>query len=263
VSAEDVRYFRKRLSRYEFLERGQDALKFLKLFETGHTTLRILDQADALFVKAAKAHDEALRHRLRNAGVILGLYSIVPLRNADAELIFGETLLWQANTWIVDTKVSKTKRWNQDHLVVPLEPEFARYIDKVILGDHARQLLPELRMHVLNRKRPLIVHPDGTKPEKHHIPRVFKEQTELSFTTTRTMLHTDQAICRGETGTRDAMAIAHQTSPKTAIKYQEKRVRQAAVVRIQDAAAERRTQLIAGSALDELENFMDSKDLPK
>lgn len=263
MSAEDIQYFRKRLSRYELLERGQDALKFLKLFETGHTTLSILDQADALFIKAAKAQDEALRHRLRNAGVILGLYSIVPLRNADAELIFGETLLWQAHTWIIDTKVSKTSKWNQDHLVVPLEPEFARYIDKVVLGDHPRQLLPELRKDVLSRRRPLIVHSDGSKPEKHHIPRVFKEQTDLSFTTTRTMLHTDQAVCRGEVGTLDAMAMAHQTSPKTPIKYQEKRVRQAAVVRIQDSAADRREELISGSVLDDLKAFTILKEVLK
>ena len=77
-----------------------------------------------------------------------------------------------SGTWVLDTKVSKTRHWNQDHLVVPLEPEFGCYIDKVILGDNARQLLPELRSHVIQGRRPLIVHPDGTKPEKHHIPRV-------------------------------------------------------------------------------------------
>jgi hypothetical protein len=48
------------------------------------------------------------------------------------------------------------------------------------------------------------------------------------------------------------MAMAHQTSPKTPIKYQEKRVRQAAVVRIQDSAADRREELISGSVLDDL-----------
>jgi hypothetical protein len=54
------------------------------------------------------------------------------------------------------------------------------------------------------------------------------------------MLHTDQAISRGEVGTTDAMQMCHQKSPKTAQKYQEKRIRRVAINRVQDAAAARR-----------------------
>jgi hypothetical protein len=249
TSQDDRRYLMKRLSRYEFFERGQDALKFTALLETGNTTLSVLDQADDILEAAAREKDPDARHRLRNAGAILGLYSIVPLRNADAELILGETLLWESGTWVIDTPIQKTMAHSPDHLVVPLEPEFARYVDTVVLGDFDPEHLSELRARAARSGRPLIVHPDGSRPSPTYIPRIFKERTGNSFTTTRTMLHTDQAISRGEVGTRDAMVMAHQTSPKTAQKYQEKRIRRVAINRVQDAAAARRIGLMSPDLL--------------
>ena len=86
TSPDDRKYLMKRLSRYEFFERGQDALKFTALLETGNTTLSVLDQADTILKRAVRENDPEVRHRLRNAGAILGLYSIVPLRNADTRI---------------------------------------------------------------------------------------------------------------------------------------------------------------------------------
>jgi len=255
VSEGDQKYLMKRLSRYEFFEKGQDALKFTALLETGNTTLSVLDQADELLERAARKNHPEARHRLRNAGAILGLYSMVPLRNADAELILGETLLWESGTWIIDTPIQKTAAHSPDHLVVPLEPEFSRYVDVVIQGDFDRSYLPELRERAVRSGQPLFVHPDRSRPSPTYIPRIFKEQTGNSFTTTRTMLHTDQSISRGEVGTRDTMVMAHQSSPKTAHKYQEKRIRQVAINRVQDGAAARRAALVSPDMLKSLQKF--------
>jgi hypothetical protein len=260
TSQDDRRYLMKRLSRYEFFERGQDALKFSALLETGNTTLSVLDQADEILERADMEKDPDARHRLRNAGAILGLYSIVPLRNADAHLILGETLLWESGTWVIDTPIRKTMAHSPEHLVVPLEPEFCRYVDVVVLGDFDDQHLPELRDRAARSGRPLFVHPDGSRPSPTYIPRVFKERTGNSFTTTRTMLHTDQAISRGEVGTRDAMVMAHQTSPKTAQKYQEKRIRQVAINRVQNAAAARRAGLVSPDLLAALRNLSTDEE---
>lgn len=260
LSEDDQKYLTRRRSRYDFLERGQDALKFSALLETGNTTLSVLDQADELFEQAARANDPDTRHRLRNAGAILGLYSIVPLRNADAELIFGETLLWEAETWVINTIIRKTAWHSPEPLVVSLEPEFSRSIDMVVLGDFDRRHLPELRARVARSGRPLIVHPDGSRPSPTYIPRIFKERTGNSFTTTRTMLHTDQAISRGEVGTTDAMVMCHQKSPKTAWKYQEKRISMVAINRVQNAAAARRAGQVHPDLLGALRNFRTDEE---
>lgn len=255
TSEDDRKYLMKRLSRYEFFERGQDPLKFTALLETRNTTLSVLDQADAILERAARENEPEVRHRLRNAGAILGLYSIVPLRNADAELIFGKTLVWESGTWVIDTPIQKTMAHSPEHLVVPLEPEFSRYVDAVVLGDFDPRHLPELRERAVRSGRPLIVHLDGSWPSPTYIPRIFKERTGNSFTTTRTMLHTDQSISRGEAGTRDAMVMAHQTSPKTAQKYQEKRIRQVAINRVQNASAGRRAETLRPELLDLLQKL--------
>ena len=252
VSDTDLSYLRKRLSQYELLEKGQDALKFAALLETRNTTLGLLGRADALLTRAALAETQATRHRLRNAAAILGLYSIVPLRNADAALVLGETLIWQGGTWIINTQIRKTRHRSPEPLVVPLEPAFGRYIDAVVQGDFNRGYLPALREQACALGRPLILHTDGSHPSQTYIPRVFREKTGNAFTTTRTMLHSDQAISRGEQGTRDAMVIAHQTSPQTARKYQARRGRQVAVERVQEATAARRETLLPTELLTAL-----------
>lgn len=258
ISNTDLTYLRKRLGRYEFLEKGQDALKFAALLETGNTTLGLLDQADALLTRAARAETQATRHRLRNAAAILGLYSIVPLRNADAGLILGETLIWQSGTWIINTQIRKTRHRSPDPLVVPLEPAFGRYVDAVVQGDFDPGHLTALREQACASGRPLILHADGSPPSPTYIPSVFREQTGNSFTTTRTMLHSDQAISRGEQGTRDAMVMAHQTSPQTARKYQARRVRQVAVERVQEGAAARRATLLSPELMAAIQDLNTS-----
>lgn len=244
LSAEDFRYLRRRLTRYELLEKGQDALKFHALLETGNTTLSIIDQADSLLSEAQDEPDPKKRHRLRNCAAILGLYSVVPLRNADADLILDQTLIWQTNVWVIDTTISKTMSWHPEALVVPLKPTFGRYVDAVVLGDHDPRHLPALRQKLSAERRRLFVHHDGSRPSPTYIARMFKESAGTSFTTTRTTLHTDQAISRGDRGTRDAMNAAHQTSQKTAQKYQAKNVRRAAIERVQSTASQRRATLV-------------------
>ncbi len=170
-------------------------------------------------------------------------------------MIFGQTLLWESGTWVIDTPIRKTAARSPEHLVVALEPEFARFVDSIVLGDFDPRHAPELREKAVRSGRPLIVHPDGSWPSSFYIPRIFKEQTGNSFTTTRTMLHTDQAISRGETGTRDAMVMAHQTSPDTAQLYQEKRIRQVAITRVQNETAARRTTGLSSELLEALRNL--------
>ncbi|NKX40287.1 hypothetical protein HGG71_02260 [Rhodobacteraceae bacterium R_SAG2] len=262
VSEEDTSYLGKRMSRYALYEQGQDALKFSALLETGNTTLGLMEKADALLIQAAAETKARQRHLLRNAGAILGLYSIVPLRNADAALIFGDTLFWEAGTWVIDTEIQKTSQHNPERLVVPLEAEFAKYIDAVVQGDYADRHLPDLRARALKSGGALFVRDKGKYTSPTYIPRLFKTYAGTSFTTTRTMLHTDQATSRGEVGTRDAMAAAHQTSPETAKKYQAKSVRQVSVRRVQDAAADRRAQLLPPDLIKQIRALKPEEDTP-
>lgn len=262
VSEENTNYLGKRLSRYTLYEQGQDALKFSALLETGNTTLGMLDKADALLLQATEENVAWRRHLLRNAGAILGLYSIVPLRNADADLTFGDTLFWEAGTWVIDTEIQKTAHHNPERLVVPLEPDYAKYIDAVVQGDYAARHLPDLRARAMKSGGALFVRDKDKYTSPTYIPRLFKTYAGTSFTTTRTMLHTDQATSRGEAGTRDTMVMAQQRGPETAKKYQAKNVRQVAVRRVQAAAADRRAKLVTTDLMEQIRALKPKEDTP-
>ena len=244
LTGEENRYLVRLLTRYSFLERGQDPFKFQALLDTGNTTLGLLETADTLAARASVEADRGRRHRLRHGAAILGIYSIVPVRNADADLVLGETLLWEGSQWVIDTVVRKTNSWHPETLVVPLMPEFGSYIDLVILGDASPCHLPLLRAEAMKARRKLFLHPDGSDPSPTYVARIFKKHCRTSFTTARTMLHTDQGARRGAKGTRDAMAVMHQTSMKTAKKYQGRAVRQVAVQRTQCSMSDLRSKFM-------------------
>jgi hypothetical protein len=229
-----------RLNRLRAFEATQRALKFFELARTGHTTIGILDLADELLRAAASEASPKGRHRLRNQAAILGIYAVAPLRNASADIVFGQNLFWEGEEWVIDMEIQKTQNLNPEHFVYPLAPEHGRFIDAVILGDLPAAMLPVVRTRMLAAQRQLFVLHDGTPTAPRYIPRLFKEITDNSFTTLRTMLHTDLGVAHGTAGTEMAMAAEHQTSHATASKYQADVVRRAGARRTQERARQRR-----------------------
>ena len=204
----------------ESRERCQKALKHFELARTGNTTNRILDMADGLLDGLVAVDCPLKRHRIRNAACILGIYPIAPLRNASAYLVLGENLFWVHDEWVIDMKIQKTRSHSPQHLVLPLASDHGKFIDAILLGDRPHGMLAERRVQAIAARRPLFVLPDGTPVASSYIPRIFKTLTGNSFTTTRTMLHTDEAIQHGDAGIRYAMTACHQKGRGIEKRYQ-------------------------------------------
>jgi hypothetical protein len=234
----------------ESRERRQKALKHAALARTGNTTLSLLDKAEGLLLAAEIAATADKRHRLRNGACILGIYPVAPLRNASAHLIFGETLIWRNDAWVIDTTIQKTLSFNPDPFVMALKPQHGQYIDAVLLGDHPPRYLPRVRTEALSARRPLFVLPNSRPAVPSYAPRIFKALTENSFTTTRTMLHTDLGVSMGAAGRETAMAACHQTSERIAKKYETNEVAISAFARRQGAASARRSRYGLGRTLN-------------
>ncbi len=240
-AAEDViAYAATRLGRLSRFEDGQRALKFYELARTGHTTLSILDLADELLAESRIRACPKARHRLRQHAAILGIFAVAPLRNASAELVLGETLFWEGAEWVIDMPIQKTEGRNPEQFVYPLAAQHGAFIDAVILGDHPSEDLPALRGATIAARRPLFVHHDGSPTGRTFIPRSFKEITDNSFTTLRTMLHTDLGIALGPSGTEMAMVAEHQVGATTAKKYQAEIVARVSAQRAQERTRRRR-----------------------
>ena len=240
-----IQFLARRRAILESRERCQKALKHFELARTGNTTNRILDMADGLLDGVRGVDCPVKRHRMQNAACILGIYPVAPLRNASAYLVFGENLFWLNDEWVIDMKIQKTRAHSPHHLVMPLASDHGKFIDAILLGDRDNDRLAERRGQAIAARRPLFMLPDGTPVAESYIPRIFKTLTENSFTTTRAMLHTDEAMEHGEEGTIYSMIACHQVGREIKRKYQLDTVARTAVMRRQSAGRSRRARYLA------------------
>jgi hypothetical protein len=177
---------------------------------------------------------------LRNRAAILAIYTVAPLRNASAGLVFNRSLLWEGSEWVISTTIQKTQQHNPERFVYPLAPQHGRFVDAVVLQDDDPSTLRARRAALLVQQRPLFVHHGGGPVGVSYIARLFKEMTNNSFTSLRTMLHTDLGVAHGIAGTEMAMVAAHQTSHATAQKYKARIVARTAAHRAQERSRRRR-----------------------
>lgn len=239
-----IRHLAQRRAVLEARERCQKALKHFELARTGNTTNRVLDMADGLLEGSVALDCPMKRHRMRNAACILGVYPIAPVRNASSYLVLGENLFWVQDEWVIDMKIQKTHASSPHHLILPLHPDHGKFIDAVLLGDAPTTKLRERRASAIAAKRPLFILPDGTPVAESYIPRIFKMLTGNSFTTTRTMLHTDEAIEHGRAGTAYAKSSCHQIGHGIEKKYQLDSLAKMSLIRRQSAARSRRARYL-------------------
>jgi hypothetical protein len=210
---EDIILHLKSYFRYfETRESGQKALKFFAILREGNTTDRILDLADALLAGVVAEERAKKRHQMRNGAAILAIFANAPLRNASAQLVFGETLFWEHDEWVIRMKIQKTQICRPEMFVFPLHPAAGRVIDELILGDASPVMIPTLRAKMLQQKRQLFVLPDGSPAAATYIPRIFKALTGNSFTTLRVMLYSDAVTHHGIGGIELAKSAAHHAS---------------------------------------------------
>lgn len=197
---------------YSAREEGQRALKFFALLRTGNTTDRVLDLAEKLLAGICAEVRFKKRHQMRNGAAILSIFANAPLRNASAQLAFGEDLFWKEREWIIQTKVKKTNNARPEVYFLPLHEEAGRFVDAIVLGEASPAILPILRERLQKQKRQLFVLHDGTPTAATYIPRIYKALTGNSFTTLRTMLYTDAIAAHGTAGIELAKPAAHHSS---------------------------------------------------
>ncbi|MGJ8546659.1 MAG: hypothetical protein ACSHWZ_14530 [Sulfitobacter sp.] len=242
---------------YAAREEGQRALKFFALLRTGNTTDRVLDLADKLLTGVSAEVRLKKRHQMRNSAAILSIFANAPLRNASAQLVFGESLLWKEHEWIIRMKIQKTHTARPEMYVLPLHEEVGRFVDAVVLGEASPAMLPVLRERLQKQKRQLFILHDGTPAAATYIPRVFKTLTDNSFTTLRSMLYTDAIAANGKAGIELAKPAAHHSSTQLVkISYIEEHVAEMHATNLRQRRQERQKDSAAkhghlSSALDD------------
>ncbi|WP_146681613.1 hypothetical protein [Thioclava sp. F28-4] len=243
---------------YAVRETGQRALKFFALARTGNSTDRVLDMAEALLDGVAAEEHPRKRHQMRNGATILAVFANAPLRNASAQLVFGETLFWEREEWLIRTEIQKTHARRPEVFEFPLHPEVGRFIDALVLGDASPVMLTTLRERLIRERRQLFVLPDGSPAAATYVPRVFQALSGNSFTTLRVMLYSDAIAQHGVEGIELAKPAAHHASTEivkrhyiaeTVAEIHANKIRNRRSMRLADRLSEGRHDLMA--ALDE------------
>ena len=212
MSAGIPQHIRNYCREYEAREAGQRALKFFALARTGNSTDRVLDMAEALLAGVEAEERPRKRHQMRNGAAILAIFANAPLRNASAQLVFGATLFWTGDEWVIRTRIQKTQTLRPESFEFPLHPSVGRFVDALILGDASPPMLPSLRDRVVRDTRQLFMLSDGFPAAASYVPRVFKALTGNSFTTLRVMLYSDATTHHGVDGIELAKPAAHHAS---------------------------------------------------
>ncbi|OWY08407.1 hypothetical protein B6V74_14810 [Thioclava sp. F42-5] len=243
---------------YAVRETGQRALKFFALARTGNSTDRVLDMAEALLAGAAAEEHPRKRHQMRNGATILAVFANAPLRNASAQLVFGETLFWEREEWVIRTEIQKTHARRPEVFEFPIHSEVGRFIDALVLGDASPVMLTTLRERLIRERRQLFVLPDGSPAAATYVPRVFQALSGNSFTTLRVMLYSDAIAHHGVAGIELAKPAAHHASTEivkrhyiaeTVAEIHANKIRNRRSMRLADRLSEGRHDLMA--ALEE------------
>ena len=191
---------------------------------------RIFDHANALLDEAAGVTDRRRKVTLYVDAAALAFLSIIPLRNQDTVLVWGKHIKWigdddpedwglgdrkEALGYYLDLRTSKTDA----ALTGPLAPILTPFLDALILRGQDERLLPELREEAMGTRAPVFPTTNGKLRSARRLSARWRVHLGTGSIISRTRIHTLLGAL-GEHGTRAALALCAQRSPRTAKWYQ-------------------------------------------
>lgn len=190
----------------------------------------IFDRANALLDQAPQVLDRRQRTTLYVDAAALPFLSLIPLRSQDTSLRWGSEILYIGDddpaewglddqdgrvTYYLDLRTSKT----DSDLSGPLAPILTPFLDALILRGQDERMLPDLRDASLRAHAPVFPKSTGKARNLHSLSERWRVHLGTGAIISRTRVHTLLGAL-GEHGTRAALALCAQRSPRTAKWYQ-------------------------------------------
>ena len=191
---------------------------------------KIFDHANALLDEAAEVTDRRSKVTLYVDAAALAFLSIIALRNQDTVLVWGRDIQWigddnpedwglgerkEALGYYLDLQTSKTDA----ALAGPLAPILTPFLDALILRGQDERLLPKLRESIMKAPAPVFPTTNGKPRSVRNLSNRWRVHLGTGSIISRTRIHTLLGAL-GEHGTRAALALCAQRSPRTAKWYQ-------------------------------------------
>ncbi|MDO6721654.1 hypothetical protein Q4560_00085 [Celeribacter halophilus] len=215
---------------YERKAKNSPKTKYAKLQNTGYSPIAIVQRAQEILDRAENKQSFKDQNAARNKAAALALFSVLPIRLADTRLIFGKTLLWEEDRYVIRTRLSKNGNlWTAD-----VDARLAKFIDALILRGTDAIWLDTMRTSCINQYRPLFITVRGKNVGYNYVSDAWRSEFGTGEHIARTILHTFLGSELGVAGTDMAMAACGQNSFKTAAAYQDETLHKAQRVKAQN-----------------------------
>lgn len=182
-----------------------------------------------LLAQSATSVRRQTRLRLLNEAVVLALWTLVPLRLRDGQLMWGRDIRFEAGRYRINIVTSKEEEPLQRALHVVLTP----FLDALVLRGMSENWLDELRRRALNDGSPLFRDVDGRQLVASYPSKVWRQHLGTGAHIARTRVHSELGQL-GPEGVTAALALNAQRDARTAAAYQSAAVAVASHRRSQD-----------------------------
>ena len=193
---------------------------------------KVFDRANELLDKAAANTDRRETLTLYVDAAAITFLSLIPLRNQDTVLHWGEHIRYigdddpedwslaghkEPASYYLDLRTSK----RDVKLSGPLARILTPFFDALILQGRDERLLPQLRREAMTARAPVFPKARGKARGVDSLSDRWRAQFGVGSGLSRTRIHTMLGNL-GEHGVRAALALCAQQSPRTAPWYQAK-----------------------------------------
>ena len=232
---------------YERVNKGEVKVKESRL--AGLPDLKaIFERANNLLDKAPETTDRRSRTTLYVDAAALVFLSLIPLRNQDTHLRWGHEIIYigdddpadwghdgndEQASYYLDLRTSKT----DSALSGPLAPILTPFLNALILRGQDERLLPDIRKTTMKARGPVFPKSNGEMRHIRSLAERWRVQLGTGSAISRTRIHTLLGAL-GEHGTRAALALCAQVSPRTAKWYQAESLSRRRMLESQDMIAE-------------------------
>lgn len=171
--------------------------------------------AAGLLVASAKALRRQTQLRLLNEAAVVALWTLLPLRLRDGQLVWGRDVFFDGSRYRVDTETEKEEEPLRGALHKVLTP----FLDALVLRGMDPVYLEEMRRRAIAQELALFSDTAGRMLARSYPSRVWRTHFGTGAHISRSRVHTELGQL-GPEGVEAALALEAQRDPRTAGSYQ-------------------------------------------
>lgn len=171
--------------------------------------------AQTLVVDSATTVRRQSKLRLLNEAICIALWTLLPLRLGDGQLVWGRDINFDGTRYRIDIETRK----KHEPLQGRLHPVLTPFLDALVLRGLDAAYLDEMRGRALGKKLPLLRDVDERMLARSYPSKVWRTHFGTGAHISRSRIHSELGQL-GPEGVEMALALCAQGDPRTSNSYQ-------------------------------------------